>query len=112
MRTRCGSALSGVPRLTRRTPIRRAVASAEGPALLVGTAPVMSGWIRPSHHPCQADGGFASAHFPKFVLHRGAYFHELRKVMGTRAPIPKFAWYRGNLRCELRNQRSSSNILI
>jgi hypothetical protein len=27
----------------------------------------------------------------------------------TRAPIPKFAWYRGNLRCELRNQRSSSN---
>ena len=30
----------------------------------------------------------------------------------TRAPIPKFAWYRGNLRCELRNQRSSSNLLF
>src|SRR6516164_5225603 len=27
--------------------------------------------------------GGTSAHFPKFVLHRGAYFHELRKVMGT-----------------------------
>jgi hypothetical protein len=25
----------------------------------------------------------ASAHFPKFVLHRRATFHELRKVMGT-----------------------------
>ena len=24
-----------------------------------------------------------SAHFPKFVLHRRATFHELRKVMGT-----------------------------
>jgi len=25
----------------------------------------------------------ASAHFPKFVLHRRTHFHELRKVMGT-----------------------------
>jgi hypothetical protein len=24
-----------------------------------------------------------SAHFPKFVLHLSAHFHELRKVMGT-----------------------------
>ena len=24
-----------------------------------------------------------SAHFPKFVFHLGARFHELRKVMGT-----------------------------
>jgi hypothetical protein len=30
--------------------------------------------------------GFAadtSAHFPKFVLHRSAHLHELRKAMGT-----------------------------
>jgi hypothetical protein len=26
---------------------------------------------------------WASAHFPKFVLHRRDTFHELRKVMGT-----------------------------
>ena len=25
----------------------------------------------------------ASAHFPKFVLHRSTHLHELRKVMGT-----------------------------
>jgi hypothetical protein len=29
-------------------------------------------------------GNGASAHFPKFVLHRCTHFHELRKVMGTR----------------------------
>jgi hypothetical protein len=27
------------------------------------------------------------AHFPNFVLDRGAHFHELRKVMGTRKQI-------------------------
>ena len=32
-----------------------------------------------------------SAHFPKFVLHRGAYFHELRKVMGTSKHIDSSA---------------------
>jgi len=25
----------------------------------------------------------SSAHFPKFVIHRRKYFHELRKEMGT-----------------------------
>ena len=30
-----------------------------------------------------AAGTFASAHFPKFVLHRRDIAHELRKVMGT-----------------------------
>src|SRR5215471_1626213 len=25
----------------------------------------------------------ASAHFPKFVIHRSTHFHELRKAMGT-----------------------------
>ena len=39
----------------------------------------------------------SSAHFPKFVLRRSTHLHELRKVMGTRAPIPKFANDRGNL---------------
>jgi hypothetical protein len=38
------------------------------------------------HRP-RNDGAHAvdepSAHFPKFVLHRSAHFHELRKVMGT-----------------------------
>src|SRR3974390_3197194 len=35
--------------------------------------------------------GGTSAHFPKFVLHRGAHFHELRKVMGTSKHIDSSA---------------------
>ena len=41
-----------------------------------------------------------------------AYFRF--NVNGTRssAPIPKFASYRGEFDCELRNQRSTSNFMI
>src|SRR5215472_5596741 len=33
----------------------------------------------------------ASAHFPKFVIHRITHFHELRKVMGTSKHIDSSA---------------------
>jgi hypothetical protein len=33
--------------------------------------------------PIPGPARHASAHFPKFVLHRSDHFHELRKAMGT-----------------------------
>ena len=80
--------------------------------------------------------------FPKFVVRGRTRANELRKAKGTSkpmilvplldltfligsaadgsgtsnrrssAPIPKFASFRGGLFCELRNQRSTSKILI
>ena len=35
-----------------------------------------------------------------------------RRPNETSAPIPKFASYRGEFDCELRNQRSTSNSMI
>ena len=42
-----------------------------------------------------------SAHFPKFVLHRGTNFHELRKVMGTSKHIDSSAAFLDRIRQEL-----------
>jgi hypothetical protein len=41
--------------------------------------------------PLQGSRPRTSAHFPKFVYHRGAHFHELRKIMGTSKHIDSSA---------------------
>src|ERR1700733_7701251 len=44
--------------------------------------------------PCRQKSPDRGAHFPKFVRHRSAHLHELRKVMGTNKLIDSSTAYR------------------
>jgi len=54
----------------------------------------------------------ASAHFPKFVLHRSTHLHELRKVMALlKCSVSKSAFIQILLACENHFTRFSRDLL-